>query len=798
MARSTALIDEHRKNHVRLAEHARKSERPKERPKPNLESEISGSRRAEFLPSSAQISVGGDVRGAIACPTGSLKNNNDGVCFITHRHWFDETKQCYVDKVFKVGDKITVHMAVDHNGPPRTGEIVSLVCPQGDDVMRLYTDVPSHGLGRVDFGKPKIGAACYMHLRDENGKWCHPPGIITGEDGKFAYYTCSTAPGDCGYPITQADGKVVAMHLYGCDKSAPGGTANAGCNVGYVGPPKVKTFVAPEFFPNPFGPGDKLQGRCAGRAEPRVTHHPERFRLVEGFKVRGLRTDKNLLGLLPEHHMAKPSTQMCFEELGKYHDTMLCNFDKDKFLAGVKAAIAYDVAKGSFESPFVPVTHQGVLETISSMRLDRSAGPTAEGISAEDYLLVLGKGNAHVGMHRLAERVLRIYNAACDPEASSDTDKELLKEVGLWGVFGKLDKYKLKKLPTHDPPGTGRTIQAPCLELKVLWKVCFGENDYLWSHRAESWVRSGGDEDLPVSFEYLDALMKAKGAIATDLTAYDRYMMACMIRAFFLLYLRYVCPGAPILLLHWLASVVTHGPLLLTDGRLISRDHGNPSGFMNTLRLNCVVHLFVLAYIVIMRTGIEDPVEVARLMEDEMCLSFCGDDSGHLALSERAMEIFDIRNRGAAYLKAWDDYTPWPEVKLEECCTYDDGDDLFTRVIKTPPMVGRKLVMIQGRVFAPLLNVSRTLVGLSSAVTRTREEEVELVNSAFASLALQIWWQSQGWYYSPAIDYLWREYRRIGNPRTVTERVSKIYRNEFRQLIPDSSRSWVDSGCTDS
>jgi hypothetical protein len=504
----------------------------------------------------------------------------------------------------------------------------------------------------------------------------------------------------------------------------------------------------------------------------------------EGFRVKGLRRDKDLSGLIPKHHVCKPSTEMNKYEVAKYLDQMACEFDKAKFVVGVKAAIIYDLRRGSFESPFVPPNYTNVRMTIDTLKLAKSAGPTAEGLSAKDYLLALGKGDEERGKAVCAERVLRIYRAACDPKASSQSDQELLTEVGYWHVIGKDDKYKLKKTPIATPPGHGRTIQAPSFELKVLWRTCFGENDTLWSHREDSWVRSGENEDLPTSYASVDALARALGAIATDLTAYDRYMMACMIYAFFMIYLHRVCPGAPELFLRWLAHITIRGPLLFSDGEVWQRDHGNPSGFMNTLRLNCVVHLFVFAYIMAIRMQSDDPSEVARVMEEEMWLSFCGDDSGHLALTERAMTLLDIRNGGKEYIAAWDKYTPWPETKLEAIAVFEPHMDLFDRVWHAPPMVGRRHVMVNGIVFTPLVNVSRTLIKLSTAENRTVEQERDLVNSAFATLALHLWWQANGWFYSPAIAYLWREYRHVGDPRIVTDLVTGFYRQEYRQHAP--------------
>jgi len=783
MEKSQTAIQQHRTNTVLLQEHAAATQRAEVRPVPCLESEMDGSKRVLFAPNSALCVVGGAPRGAIACPVGSAKANNDGLMLYTHRHAFDDHKGHYVDSPYTVGSSITVWLAVEASAATsRSGKILSVVAAEGEDLMRVLTDISSHGVARAEFGKPKVGAPVTLvtaSILNGTVVWTRAQGSVTHSGKTMVCYTASTEKGDCGFPVVQADGKIIAMHLYGRIEAAPGGRANAGMSVAFRQPPKVGVVELPSFTPNPLGAD--LQGVLVGRTPPQVAYWPTKFRMKEGFKTVGLRTDKDLTGLIPKHHVCKPSTAMCHAEIGKYHDDMQHDFRTDKFLTAVKAAVLYDLAQGDFESPFVKPTHGACFAALREMKLDRSAGATAEGLKASEYLLALGAGDEVAGMNKCAERVMRLYNAATDPQATDDTDKELLRECGVWNVIGKKDGYKIKKTPIHDPPGTGRTIQAPCLELKVLWKVCFGENDTLWLKRADAWVHAGEDEDLPLPASSIDALAKALGAFATDMTAFDRYQTKPFFKAFFMFYLKRVCPGAPPLLLWWLYQVTACGPLLLTDGTMYSRDHGNPSGFMNTLRLNCIVHLVALAYVVAIRLDVDEPMEVTRFLDQDCKLSICGDDSGHLALTERALEVFDLRNGMRAYLDTWDRHTPWPETKLEGMALFKPDDDLATRVAKVPPMVGRKYVLMHGIVFAPLLNVSRTLKRISSAEKRSQQEELDLVNSAYASLALHLWWQSHGWYYSPAVEYFWREYHHLGDTRIITKRVAEMYRGECRQ-----------------
>jgi len=284
----------------------------------------------------------------------------------------------------------------------------------------------------------------------------------------------------------------------------------------------------------------------------------------------------------------------------------------------------------------------------------------------------------------------------------------------------------------------------------------------------------------------VEVLRNAKGCIAADLTAFDRYMSAEMIAPFFMAYLSHFNPGVPDNLLRFLAQLTINGPLLMSDGTVYMRTRGNPSGFMNTLRLNCVVHLTCLAYVVMRRTGISDPLAVANIMHDEMYVQMCGDDSRHFALSDRAVDIFDLAHNGQAFLDVWADELPW-EVKLEGIVTYPNNSDLPERAAITPPMVSRRFLVIQGRVFEPLYNLSRVLKRLACSESRDPELEKALAMSAFSSLALHIFWMAHGWLRSPVLDFLMREFGHYVTPAQIQGWAASAYKQMGRQRLPPPS-----------
>jgi hypothetical protein len=57
-----------------------------------------------------------------------------------------------------------------------------------------------------------------------------------------------------------------------------------------------------------------------------------------------------------------------------------------------------------------------------------------------------------------------------------------------------------------------------------------------------------------------------------------------------------------------------------------------------------------------------------------------------------------------------------------------------------------------------------------------------LIDSAASTLALQIFWQLQGWYFSPAVHFLLREFPI--DIETSYRRVANLYREESRQHEP--------------
>jgi len=759
----------------------------RKKPRPNLESEISGSVRYRMPMNTGFVQGPGGRRGCLLAPY--RLGETLALVVVTVRHAWDVALNDYRDWPFQLGDAVTVRSQVDYLGetPLRGGTVRSVVAPEGRDVMFAYTDVRADGVPPVSLSTgPKIGAMVKVVAHGEDAKgfyWTEAPGKLVKVTDAHLYYDLTTLPGDCGCPAYDASGRVMGIHAYGKLK-ANGHNANGCVRFKWPQIPKVGTWQLPSF--EPVLATGELQGVVVGTPGMPSTMQEEHFRMVEKLQYRGLREDKDLTGLMPKHHYMKPSTKMQHQEVAKFGDEVQFSFDRERYARAVQAAILFDTSFEGIETPFVPPNVHTLHNALNQMDLSRSAGPTAEALIASDYLMALGNGNLELGKQRVVERTMRLYHAvvACGPNCDFGKlppgSEELVRDCTVWNVIGKKDGYKAKKLPVAAPPGSGRTIQAPSFEMKLLWLACFGENDKAWITRDHSWVHAGEDEDLPVKYQVLEEIRQSKGAIAADLTAFDRYMTSDMIVPFFVAYLSHLVPGIPRGLLVWLAAVTVAGPLRMSDGTTYRRKRGNPSGFMNTLRLNCFVHLCCTMYALAKRLGIEDPIELADVVKAEFALSMCGDDSRHLALSERAHKAFDLAHNGEAYLAVWREELPW-EVKVEGCVCFNADSTLLDKLVLMPPMVSRKFLVVRGVVWHPLYDISRTLKRLSCNEPRDELMEEALANSAANTLALHVSWQLSGCFFSPALHYLLREWEGVIDIRNALRRAARLLRAFPRQ-----------------
>jgi hypothetical protein len=761
-ALSVNLIQEHAEVVARTQ--AAYDEREMDRAR--LESQL-GAPKAVPSIVAALVTPDGVRRGACV-----FSHSNGEVLLATHRHGLNE-----VDAPIPSGTPISVVFLVEnplvgHTRNLRWHEatVRSAVANEGEDQQWLFLDIPVPEV--VKCGKTAVPAMNQtvtqyaLRVTGDSYSWDSDSGKVTLVNEKYVCYDLSTDFGDCGYPVMR--GSVpIAMHLYGKVRDAANNVANGGELLKRPPKPADGVNIFPEYKDPPVN-CEITRGVRQGPPDPLCCR--QRFRMMERMRLKGLRTDKSLVGLLPRHYWMKPSTEMNKEEVLKFLEPLGVALEAERLRKSMMATIMYD-CMSNVRTQFVePDIH--ILRSIASstklMPLDKNAGNTADNKKYGEYLLHLGDGNMEAGVEAIAHRCLRLYKVMCSPNPLTHEDHALYEEARFWTVLGKRDGYKEKKLP---PQGSGRTIQAPCAELKILHLAAFGENDEAWlnraGHRGDEWVHQGEDADLPCSGRKKLMLMKALSSLAADVTGYDRRMADLLMVAYFTMYLPTMCVGVPLAFCKSMGDFTIFSALVLSNGEVVMKAWGNPSGYMNTLRLNCVTHLLSMFYVYFSRNPKKTIEEAVDFFDKQLIVEICGDDSRLFAMTREAHEYLDAEHDGAAYIKAWS-VLPW-EVKLEGACVYPQWQTLQQRCLVTPPMVSRRFVLIDGVLWEPLVNLSRCLKRLSCGEDRTQPGiEQALIGSAFGSLALHVSWtvrRNQA-FYSPAVEYLLREY---GTPALIAQ-----------------------------
>lgn len=668
------------------------------------------------------------------------------VLFTTGRH-------CYRDG--KVADYFTTKpetmSGVVRTANGRTHEVTCTDFRSDNDVDRVqfrvqsdtlrFEDVPSIRFARARPGKAVTAA----YMRD--GEWEMIGGVVAEvlKSGVVAY-EMTTAGGCCRMPVFQ-DGAVVAGHYF-AGINTPAGRVPGGF------PEDGKELR--KWDERPYNPPKSAQ--AAGPVGRQFQYIRE-----EEFKINGLRKDIPLKGVKTPFFMAKPSTEMLHKEVRKF----LTGECKPKKLGAWRAACqALLFLEKECSTPFREPDLEDWIEVVRSMDGEHTnAGADAVGLNQHEYLVTMGDGDLEAGVLAVAQKVQLDYmDLVANGEAA-----QCIETMRIWMVQGKRDGYKLKKLDQ------GRSIQAPTFTMKAIWKACFGGNDKGWVCR-DTYFRTGRDFDLPVEFHHAAAYAKARSAVGLDETEFDRGIDRDMLSFFFHVYMPLNNPGVPDTLLRALFKCTADGMLVLTDGEGYLKDHGNPSGFPNTLRLNCVIQLLSWLYIIALLLDVEDWEPIFDFFADDIYLEICGDDSRCWVMTARGADVLGESQGFTALLEAWAQWLPWA-VKIEGQVVYQ-GESFAERMNMAPPLIARKLVWIDGLLWSPLYNVNRVCRKLVSA-EKGRDHEVEeaLRTSFFTTMAPVVYWHEVGAVCSPTvqtfIDAGWYTPERR---RMVHDRVSDLYR----------------------
>jgi hypothetical protein len=709
-----------------------------------------------------------------------FKGPSDQLWIGTCRHRYGEGNQV-IECLLNVGDKLVLHRP---DGAFITERVNRVHACNDDEVwysvkkpsdwavpkiqMVRETDLPR--LQRaIETGEILIAHMKYRVKGQQTWEWCSGAGqVLCCMNRNKIAYSISTTYGVCRAPVFLSSGELLCGHWDGRGtKSVPNGSI---C----VPPPqnpnewKVLPFNA-DFYEfqqvqaAPIEEGLMLTRDQSMPFEERLTS-PSTEELhflgtqgggyTEETKHYRLRDDKGLLGgINPGYYLMKPGTEMNEREIQRYAEPIDVDGSQvDEPIVAHLMQLYDNCAMEVFEYP----TLQQFVDVVAQLgKLDKAAGAVHQG-TQRMMLEELGNGDFDVGVAVVGREVHDMFYTLAREQnpkqvlphgdawptltTTPERVQELLNMGGIWSVFGKKDGYKKSKLHI------GRTIQAPIFHLKVLWVVLLGSNDDKWIGRmqygAATWVYAGHDLDQPVSEPRKSVYGKALAAYAFDMTAFDRRMPKWLMERFFLDYLPRLVQGLPLAVMHYLCTVTVHSCLRLSDGRCYLKHRGNPSGFMNTLRLNCYASMYcwLLCLIKVHEEQVRGLTarQTQKFIMQNYHVEVCGDDTRVWVLTPEAVKASG--DNGERLFRFWQHEMPW-EMKVEGAVTFLPNETFVHKMMRAPPMVSRRFVPLRlcGRwyLFEPLVNVSRAVKRwMHYENGRTAELENELVTSAASSLAL--------------------------------------------------------------
>jgi len=335
----------------------------------------------------------------------------------------------------------------------------------------------------------------------------------------------------------------------------------------------------------------------------------------------------------------------------------------------------------------------------------------------------------------------RFYTNGEKPQDYTDS----VRNFHTWRVQGKADRYDWEKKLSK---GDARSIQAPSVEMKFLWLYCMGQSDARWQEI--DCYRTGYNLDGEVPKKVSNVMRNARCVAATDMKGFDRDMAEELMYPFFKYYVGTLCCGMPEYLTDAFYQSTCHSTLVFSDGTSVVKDHGNPSGFPNTLRLNSVVLRVCDLAVASTITGLHP-----RQYEDSRYGEYCGDDSRVWLLkedntpeSQRYADLLDL-TVGDHAIEVWAQLFGW-EVKNEGL--YKARGEVLTNqeLLQLPLFISRGCMNYKGQYVTPLVRPDRVV---SKLLFQRPNPGVKIMGVA-ACLAPLVRLHFDGQVYVPAIDAL--------------------------------------------
>lgn len=616
-----------------------------------------------------------------------------------------------------------------------------------------------------------------------DGEWKHAHGEITQvTPSGHVHYAMSTTNGCCRAPVFTPDGRVIGGHYH------PGlSIRGVTCPGSEPEPLTIPTKWEKAYKPN------NLMRLLAGKP-PQNQHKLPRIGKTAGHverrKIFTLKRGVSEYGVEPKWVLGKPSTEMLHKEIHRFAEPAdMVDIPDDVLREAIRAVNALEST--AFTIVTLPDIQQ-FAEVIREMgaKSRTSAGAAGEWEDQHSYVCERGGGNFEAGIDVLAEETFALQHWICEHGKRSPPPDHPLSHVYqmnlIWSVQGKKDGYA--HAGEHPKIDVGRSIQAPSFHVKVLWKAMMGKADDRWCKR-DGIFRTGYDFNRPTPTFHVREYLRTLFSLALDESAYDRYIPRVLQTSFFFNHLPYINRGIPSKWLEFMEDIAGDSIMRLSDGTIYQKYHGNPSGFMNTLRLNCYIQLLVWCIILIMRMRElgEDPkaASVVALISchdtthwasRDIFLELCGDDSRANAITERGCVIMDKVHDGRAIEALWNKHFPAWKTRREGYAHMSLEEAPEVRLVRMPPLISRGVVCMHGYVWTPLLQPSRAIKRLVHEEDRTVDLQVSLETSAWATMALHLLWEENGDLVCPPLEFL-REYDCL-EYRNMVNRLGLRYYNE--------------------
>jgi hypothetical protein len=725
---------------------------------------------------------------------GYLRQFQNTLHFITHRHSIDVSDSpCVVDDY--CGDSIRGQLL------GRDGKLVdvTLVEPRGDKlqpdkvawIVRLEKGDVMWGVGKAEFhhgnrheGKnsPGIKESLLFTYYDDAAfpsisGWCSASGGVrgythhgkTGTRGisvKLITSEISTVPGCCRAVYLDRAGRIVGCHRWSSTKGLGNFPA---MEVEYADLPSRPLATIPNDlkWKEPdfarVSQGIKYRGLGNMKVVESESLIPvgTRSRLIvnpDKYSPKLSLLKKELVGC--NYLVAKPGADSIETEVLKFGGENKHTIPEDVLDKAWSHVMFQDLKEGVqfYRKPTVAamtafikenfkykVDDHGLCwedsEDCTSTARSPNAGSRMPGKTHQDVFEAFRKEYPnHEPEHVLADFVVGAFEALANGDDGTRPDSHtLLHENWYWMVSGKRDRYSLKKVKQGD----SRSIQMPSFQLKIMHKWCFGDADAMWTSSDSYRVGADNAADLSTISSSLEAVYrKAVGVSATDVTGWDRRLPASLMETYFMRYLKAFSVGVPDHILKHFCNVTVNSILYLPNGKLYQKDSGNPSGYMNTLRLNTVILRVVDLSFAMMTTGLS-PAE----LEQHRFFEGCGDDA--------RVHYFDEIGKQSCteeYLKLWAQHTPWV-VKVEGSCDYEAGDK--KEFVSAPPFISRQVIEFNGKLFTPLCNPDRLV---SKLLYKSSVCLSERVIGTCVAMDFLIVAHIRGFVFCPAVDFLFENF----------------------------------------